>query len=355
MDFPELEDLGGAGQEATDVVKDTKPVAEKVCFVGVGQAGCKIADTFYEKGYRRVLLLNTTEQDMAGLVCPNQLLIGKVKLGAGKNPEVGAQAVRDSGEEINRALYKALGSDFERIIVCTSGGGGTGSGATTEMVPLLRKYMADAGKPVKVGVIVCAPKKSEGAAVEKNSQALVSTLRAMVEKQELSPFILVDNERIGKLFPNVPIAKFFSVCNANVAGLYSVFNELAAQASPYATLDPADYKSVLDSGVIVFGMTTIQNGSDPTAMAEAVEKNINGGMLSAAVKIQGAQRAGAILVATKDKLGELPQSNLDRAFEALGRVINAPGLMLHQGIYEGPEKLENRLLFYTVVGGCPWA
>lgn len=346
MDFPELEDLGAQGEAATDVIADTKPVADKICVIGAGQAGCKIAENFWSKGYRRVLLLNSTQQDMAGLTCPNQLIIGKTKTGAGKNPEVGAQAVRDSAEEILRAAYKAFGSDFDRIIIATSGGGGTGCGATAELVPLARRYMEEKGKAPKVGVIVCTPKKSEGEAVGRNSDGLIAKLRAFVEAGELSPLIMVSNERIGKLYPNAPITRFAEIANANIVGLYNVFNELAAQASPISTLDPSDYRSVLDSGVLVFGMTTI-TGDDPTAMAAAVEKNITGGMLSDAVKIQGATHAGAILVASKARLDTLPQSSLDMAFEALGRVLGGK-LTLHSGVYPGPDQLDQRILFYTI-------
>lgn len=354
VDFPELDELSVTEQGPSDKVEDTKPTAEKMAFLGVGQAGCKIADAFWEKGYKRVLLVNTTEQDMAGLQCPNRVIIGKNKTGAGKNPEVGEKAAQDAQEEVLRSLYKAFGTDLERVMVCTSSGGGTGSGAAPVMVEVASKYMDSLGLPVKVGVIASGPKKSEGAAVKANNDRLMKKLSALVQAKKISPLILMDNDRISKLFPKANIVSFFSIANKNIVGLMDVFNCLASQSSPYSTLDPADYKSILDSGVITLGMNTIAQAEDATAMAAAVQKNVGGGLLSEAAKLEGATHAGAILVATKAKLETLPQTNLDLAFETLGRLIGSQGLMLHSGIYEGPESLDNRVLMYTIVGGLKW-
>lgn len=350
MEFPQLDELSTEEQAGGDNVEDLKPTAEKMAFVGVGQAGCKIADEFWKAGYRRVILLNTTEQDMAGLECPNRLIIGKLKSGAGKNPAAGAQAATESKEEILRALYKAVGTDFERIMICSSSGGGTGSGATTVLVDIAKQYFLAFERPAKVGVIVAGPKKAEGQALTANHTKLMTSLKALAKEKKISPLVVVDNDRISKLFPRATITSFHSIANKNIVGLFNVFNELAAQASPYSTLDPADYKSVLDGGLLVFGMTVVSNPEDATALSAAIEKNTAGGLLSD-ISLNGATHAGAVLVASAEQLGKIPQSNLDLAFKSLARVLGGEGLVLHQGIYEGPESLGARAMFYTVVSG----
>lgn len=355
MEFPDLEEIGGpVTDDQSGVVKDLMPVAEKMAFVGVGQAGSKLADCFWIKGYRRVLAVNTTDQDMKGIECVNKCIIGKSNQGAGKKPEVGAKAASDSKEELMRALYKAVGTDFERIIVCTSSGGGTGCGATPVLIEIAKEYCRANGKPEKVGVIVAGPKKSEGEAVGKNHKGLMELLKAAAEAKTISPLVLVDNERIGKLAKSVSVTQFFDVANKQIVGLFSVFNELSAQASPYMTIDPADYKTILDSGVLTFGMTVIRNAGDKTALAEAVQKNVSGGMLSDKAKITGATHAGGILVATPQTLGVTPQENLDLAFETLNRLLGGSGLVLHQGIYDGPENLADRMFLYVIAGGLQW-
>lgn len=349
MDFPQLDDLS-TEEQSTGAIADEAPKAEKVCFVGVGQAGCKIADTFWGKGYRRVLLINTTEQDMAGLTCPNRVIMKGAGQGAGKQRSVGRAAAEAAREEILRAMTRAFGTDFERIVVCTSGGGGTGSGASPVIIEIARQFCVEMEKPRKVGAIVGGPRKSEGAAVSANHSALLAELHAMTP----TPMILMDNERIAKLYPTASVAQFMSIANQNLCGLYDVFNGLAAQPSPYSTLDPADYRSVLDAGVLVFGMTTVKDAADPTSIAAAVEKNMAGGLLSDSAKIQHASHAAGVIVASKARLETLAQTTLDRGFEALNRLIGTPGLVIHTGIYQGPDSLGDRVLVYCIASGLKW-
>lgn len=47
------------------VVEDTFQGAIKMAFVGAGQGGGRIAQAFYDMGYRRVCAVNTTPQDLS--------------------------------------------------------------------------------------------------------------------------------------------------------------------------------------------------------------------------------------------------------------------------------------------------
>lgn len=349
MDFPVLDDMVLEAQQA-DVVEDTKKTAVKMGFVGGGQGGCKVADTFYGNGYRRVLLVNTTAQDMAGLEAPNKLVIGQVA-GAGKNPEAGKKAAQEHREDILRAMKKALGNDVEHIIVCVGAGGGTGTGSCEVLVSVAKDFLKSLNKEPKVGVLVTLPKKAEGAAVIDNSTKLLGSLFGMVDDKSISPLMVFDNQKILQMFPKASIADFFKIANKNMVGLFNVFNELCAQASPYSSLDVADYKTILNSGTVVYGMTPLSNVESDTAIAEAIEKNVKRGLFSDTLKVEGATHAGAILVASKAKLQQIPQSAFDMAFETLGRVLGSKGLVLHSGIYEGNDSLGDKVLLYTIVGG----
>lgn len=349
IDFPQLDDMVLEAQQA-DVVEDTKKTAVKMAFIGGGQGGCKIADTFYKNGYRRVLLVNTTAQDMAGLECKNQLIIGQVA-GAGKNPEAGKKAAQEHREDILRAMKKALGNDVEHIIVCVGSGGGTGTGSCEVLVSVAKDFLKSINKDPKVGVLVTQPKKAEGAAVIDNSTKLLGSLFGMVDEKQISPLMVFDNQKILQMFPKASIAEFFNIANKNMVGLFDVFNQLCAQASPYSSLDVADYKTILNSGTVVFGMTPLGAVENDTAIAEAIEKNVKRGLFSEALKVEGATHAGGILVASKAALAKIPQSAFDAAFETLGRVLGGKGLILHSGIYEGGDNLGDKVLLYTIVGG----
>ena len=351
MDFPQLDELTLESQEAR-TVEDTKPTSIRMAFIGAGQGGCKIADEFWAQGYRRVLMVNTTELDMAGLECPHRLIIGGGVGGAGKNPEVGKKAAQASREEVLRACKKAFGNNVELVVVCTGAGGGTGSGSTPVLIDMARDYLASIGAPVHVGVIAAFPKKSEGASVTNNAQSLMAHLLDEAAAKRIAPLVVVDNEKIGRMFPKASITEFFKTANKNIAGLFNVFNELTAQASPYSSMDSADYRSILFGGGVVFGMMPITNTDEETAIAAAVEKNVKGGLLSDSISIVGATHAGAILVASKAKLATIPQSNLDMAFETLQRVMGGKNVVLHSGVYDGPDGLGEKAMLYTIAS-CP--
>ena len=350
MEFPELDELNLEAEEGA-TVEDSKVTAVKMAFIGGGQGGCKIADEFYTNGYRRILLVNTTEQDMAGLNAPNRIIIGTGDAGAGKNPEVGRKAAEYSRGDIFRSCKKAFGTDVDWIIITVGLGGGTGSGSCDTLVSVAKDYMISIEKEPRVGVIASFPKKSEGQGVKNNAQKVMAELLDDVDGKKISPLIIVDNDKISRLFPKATISNFFSIANKNIVGLFNVFNELAAMNSPYSTLDPADYKSLLSSGAILFGMAPISNFEDETAIASVVEKNVKNGLLSDTLSTKGATHAGAILVASKEMLNEIPQSSFDMAFEALSRSIGTDNLVLHNGIYEGSEKLGNKAMLYTIIAG----
>ena len=53
-----------AEPEQVKEIKDEIDVAFKFAFVGAGQGGSRIAETFHQLGYRKVAVLNTAEQDL---------------------------------------------------------------------------------------------------------------------------------------------------------------------------------------------------------------------------------------------------------------------------------------------------
>ena len=76
-------------EKTSKVVEDATDGAFKFCFVGVGQGGCRIAQGFHDLGYRRIVALNTAQQDLntINLKDDNKFCFGDGG-GAGKDPEV---------------------------------------------------------------------------------------------------------------------------------------------------------------------------------------------------------------------------------------------------------------------------
>ena len=96
IDLPgaEIEQYQGKKKESK---KDKFEGAVQMAFVGAGQGGGRIAQSFFDMGYSRVCAVNTTEQDLKSLTIENKLVIGRGKRGgAGKDPEQGRLAAKES-------------------------------------------------------------------------------------------------------------------------------------------------------------------------------------------------------------------------------------------------------------------
>ena len=120
----ELPDIPLPGQEINTDIEDKIPVGFKFCFVGSGQGGSRIAETFNKLGYKRVCVMNTAQQDLATIDVPNKLKIGSDS-GAGKNREVAKQCLLNQREDVLDLFRKSFAGNFDRIFVCAGAGGGS--------------------------------------------------------------------------------------------------------------------------------------------------------------------------------------------------------------------------------------
>jgi cell division GTPase FtsZ len=318
----------------------------------LGQAGGKIANEFYRLGYRKVVAINTARNDFSGLEIPakRHLVLGKGE-GAGKSPEKGAEAVKLERDNILSLLKRAFGDSVEKIVVLSSGGGGTGCGGTIEMIDIAKHYLKELGKVPErnVGALMALPKDSERGAAQINSAKLMEDLFRMAQ-QDLAPLILVDNEQIAKQWPNASIAEVFTLANRNVCGLFDIFNTLACRPSQFSSFDKADLCSVLEKGAVIFGTTTLKQVDSAQSISDAIRQNLNRGLLVEGVDLATAQAGAGVLVGSLDILNTLPSSYVDEAFKTLARVMGADKktITVHQGVFETTKP---SLFLYTICGG----
>lgn len=336
------------------VESDIKELAVKFGIIGTGQGGSRLADTFWQIGYRRVCAINTTAQDFLGLQIPqkNQKVLeagNDTMGGAGKDIAKGEEAIKKCSEDVISLMQNSFGEDVDHIMICVGMGGGSGTGTTMHLIKLAKYYLKHLGKPEKIGIMVTLPKFSEGGMVQANAANLLEKLEPLAQTKELSPFIVVDNQSIHQMFPMVPAKIFWQTANKNTVGLFDIFNVLASQKSQYTTFDRADYRSVLDSGLIVFGATKLEKYSSDTDISDGLRTNLKRTLL-ADVDMESASHVAAILAAPDAILGILPQSHIDLAFETLERMLGGQNrkLVVHQGVYEASK---NGLFLYTMVGG----
>lgn len=311
----------------------------------------RIADTFYQIGYRRVCVVNTTTQDFLGLELPtkNQKVFESSAGGAGKDPSKGYEAIRNSSEEVMNLMRHSFGEDIEHIIVCVGSGGGSGTGCTIPLINMAKYYLRNLGKPEKVGVVASLPKFNEGGKVQENAYNLMLQLEKLLEQKTISPLVITDNQMIHQMFPNVPAKKFWSTANKNTVGLFDIFNVLACQRSAYVTFDRADYRSILSSGLIIFGATKLDRFEKDTDIADCLRTNLKRTLLAEADLFE-ASHAAALIAAPDNILSILPQTYLDLAFNTMERILGSENknLIFHQGVYEATRV---GLYVYSMVGG----
>ena len=213
VDMPDMPLPSGKREEE---IKDTFDGAFKFAFIGAGQGGSRIAESFWNAGYRKVVAINTADQDLAAVNLPDnrKLVIGGG--GAGKVPNVAKAIFREKREDVLDLMRKGFGHDVDRVFVCVGAGGGTGGGCAESLVELAKEFMAAIGRDPKVGVIVALPKRAEGKTVCANAAVLLERLVRMTNTPQpvtISPLIMVDNERIDSLYPGLSVNAFWSTAN----------------------------------------------------------------------------------------------------------------------------------------------
>ena len=334
-----------------DGVKDTfDDAAFNFAIVGVGQGGSRLAESFWNLGYRRVGVINTAQQDLSLIKMPeeNKLLIGDG--GAGKNPDAADEVFRTRYEDILDFLKKTFGSGYERVLVCAGAGGGTGAGGVARVLEICHDLNQSLGKETKdtdakVGCVLALPTRGEGIKVQENSKKTVVKVTELEKAGVVSPLVILDNEKIKQLYPKLSVNQFWSTANNSICSIFHLFNKISAQESAYTTFDKADLDTIFSSGVIMFGATPVKDLSE-TGISYAVRDNLRKNIL-AGVDVSTGNVAACVIIGDKESLDNIPQSSLEHGFEQLSRMMGSNSTV-HRGIYAGAKK---GLAVYTALGG----
>jgi len=343
-----------------EVIEDECDGAFRLAFVGTGQGGSRIAEAFYKLGYRRICCVNTTGQDLASISIPeeNKLVMDIGSGGAGKDMAKGESASREYYEDIYDLMRRSFGKKFDRIIVCVGAGGGTGGGSVRTLIEIAHdiaksfRVEDEEGKPA-VGVIAALPKVSEGAKTNANAHELMEGLLELVGSSDgkvdgrtISPLVIVDNDRIERIYPNLPVSKFWSVANQSISGLLHLFNNISVQDSDYTTFDRADFEDILSAGVVSFGACPITKWSQTTDISHAIRDNLKNNVLVGGFDTSQARAAACVFIGSPDVLDDIPQEHLEHGFEMLSRTMRQGGVV-HRGIYKGSKQ---GLVVYSILG-----
>jgi cell division GTPase FtsZ len=337
-------------------VEDSIQGSTRYAWIGAGQCGGRLVKSFYDLGYRKVMAVNTTHHDLDLLDIPDnqKFLMDIGEKGAGKDMERGKKAVQESQQKILHLARQTFGTQVDHIMVCFGAGGGTGSGSVTGLIEIAKRYARSIRLEEphrKVGVIMTLPTIGEAGSplVAENAHKVACELSEMASMGKISPLIIVDNDKINRLYPGMTVKSFWPSINSTVASLFDIFNRLSALSSRYTSFDPVDYHSIMQSGgCAIMGLTRVDEFNDRFAISEAVKKNLEKTLLAGGFDLSTAKLAGCIVVGGKKMMNDVKglQDNIDYAFDVLSEITGQASI--HRGIYEDNR---NSLRVYTIIGG----
>jgi cell division protein FtsZ len=242
---------------------------------GVGGAGNNTISRLMQIGIvgAETIAINTDAQDLLYTDADKKVLIGRELtsgLGAGADPKVGAEAAKESKEEIKKALEGA-----DMVFITCGLGGGTGTGASPITAEVAKKLGA-----LTVG-IVTLPFTMEGKQRLKNAQEGLENLESIVDT-----LIVIPNDKLLEIVPDVSITTAFKVADEILVNAVKGIAELITKPG-LVNLDFADVKAVMSSG----GLAMIGMGESDTEnrSIESIEKALNNPLLD--VDIEGATGA----------------------------------------------------------------
>lgn len=244
--------------------------------VGVGGGGTNAVNRMVEAGVRGVefIAVNTDHQALLLSDADRTIHIGEDLtrgLGAGANPEVGAQSAEESRDAIREALGEA-----DMVFVTAGEGGGTGTGAAPVVAEIAREEIG----ALTVG-IVTKPFSFEGRTRRNQADQGVDLL-----SQKVDTLIVIPNDRLLEVVDKkTSMLDAFRIADDTLRqGIQGVTDLITIPG--LINLDFADIRTVMkDAGTAMMGIG-IAEGENRAL--EAAEQATNSNLLE--TSIAGASR-----------------------------------------------------------------
>ena len=234
----------------------------KIVTLGIGGGGNNTIQRLLKVGVKgtELVAVNTDVQHFKIIDDRiKKILIGKSitrGLGAGGAPDVGEKAA-----EVDRQLLEEVLSGAQLVFLCAGMGGGTGTGA----IPVIAQIAKEQGAIVVS--MVTYPFDLERVRKVKAEEGIMK-LRKFSDS-----VIIVDNNRLVKLVPNLPMNEAFAVADDILAKAIGGLVWTITQPS-LINIDFADVRSILGSGDVGFISVGTGKGNEKvTGASEAVLKN----------------------------------------------------------------------------------
>ena len=222
----------------------------KVLVIGCGGAGGNSVHRLHRMGIRgaRTVVVNTDAVHLDSIQADRKLLIGggvTHGMGAGGRPEIGERCAEISEQELRNQI-----GDADLTFITVGLGGGTGTGVAPHVAEL-----AQAAGSVVI-TLATTPFRAERGRMA-NARAGIQRLRDRTDS-----LILLDNNRLLDLVPNLPVEQAFAVMDHLISEVIKGITESITLPS-LINLDFSDVRTILESG----GTSTVfygENAEDDT-------------------------------------------------------------------------------------------
>lgn len=236
----------------TDEVEDDILGQPRIVIVGCGGAGNNTVNRLYhmQVSGAETIAINTDKQHLDMIRADKRVLVGKSLtkgLGAGGFPDIGRRAA-----EMARPTLETLLCDADLVFITAGMGGGTGTGTA----PVIAQIAKDQGAIV-VGM-VSYPFQVEKARLLRAEEGLESLSAAA------DSVIVLDNNRLIKYVPNLPLGQAFSVMDQLIAETVKGISETITEPS-LINIDYADVRAIMSKGgvaVMLVGESKQQNKAE---------------------------------------------------------------------------------------------
>ncbi|KLI32591.1 cell division protein FtsZ [Brachyspira hyodysenteriae] len=173
------------GSEKMAFNNDSSSLDTVIKVIGVGNGGCNAVNRMIEEGLKDVdfIAMNTDAQALSRSNAPTRIVLGDrvtQGLGAGTDPEKGAEAAREDIANIEEVV-----SGANLVFIASSFGGGTGTGAS----PVVAEAAKKAGA-LTIGVVT-KPFEYEGKLKMSRAESGIDKMLSVVDS-----LIIIPNENL---------------------------------------------------------------------------------------------------------------------------------------------------------------
>ena len=298
--------------------------------IGVGGGGTNAVNRMVDSGIRGVefVAVNTDRQALLLSKAASKIQIGEKitrGLGAGANPDIGAQAAEESKSEITEALRGA-----DMVFVTAGMGGGTGTGAA----PIVAACAKEMGI-LTIGVVT-KPFTFEGKKRLSQADRGIESLKSKVDT-----LVVIPNDKLLQVIDrNTSIVEAFKMADDVLRQGVQGISDLIAVPG-LVNLDFADVKTImLNTGMAHMG---IGRASGDARAEEAAKQAVQSPMLE--TSIEGAR--GVIINITGGT--NLGLHEVNTAAELVQRSVDPEANIIFGAVID--ETLEEDIVITVIATG----